>query len=70
MKRLLLLGFTLAVSAPSLAPAITCSEACSHHLRRQLSICTSNYAGDSEAIYLCSEEARAEYDSCISNCEE
>jgi hypothetical protein len=69
MKRLLFLGLALAVSTPSLAPADPCSDGCSRHFRQQLSICSSTYAGDSEAIYLCSQEAQAEYDSCLSNCQ-
>jgi hypothetical protein len=68
MKRLFLLGFAFALSLPALAPASPCTDGCSTRLRRQLSICTSNYAGDSELIYQCSQEAQAQYDDCVSGC--
>lgn len=69
MKRLLLLGLALAISVPSLAPASTCTDACSRQLSRQLGICSSTYAGDADLIYLCSQEAQAQYEECISGCE-
>jgi len=69
MKRLLFLSLALAFSASSLVLATPCTDGCSRHLRQQLSICTSTYAGDSDAIYWCSQEAQAEYDYCLSNCQ-
>jgi hypothetical protein len=69
MKRLLLLGFALVISVPSSAPASPCTDGCRNQFRRQLGICSSHYAGDSDAIYGCSQEAQAQYDECISRCE-
>jgi hypothetical protein len=68
MKRLLFLALALAVSVPALAPASTCTDACDRHFRQQLGICSSTYAGDSELIFLCSQEAQAEHDECIAGC--
>lgn len=68
MKRLMFLAFALVISVPSLAPASTCTDACDRRLGQQLGICTASYAGDSESIYLCSQEAQAEHDECIARC--
>ena len=57
----------LAIAAPAFASL--CTDGCQRQRQRALALCSSTYAGDSWLIYQCSQEAQAEYEFCMSNCE-
>ena len=67
--RFLLMGLsTVALATAPNAAASFCTDGCHYRFNQAVHACGSTYAGDSEAIYWCTQDAQAEYNACMATC--
>jgi predicted NAD/FAD-binding protein len=71
MRKLRILLLSLPIVALATTPnavASLCTDGCHYRFNQAVHACGATYAGDSEAIYLCTQDAQAEYDACMAGC--
>lgn len=71
MRKFGFLLLSLAVTALTTAPnafANTCQDICQAQFSRAAHQCVSMYAGDSDLMYWCGQDAQAQYNTCMSYC--